>query len=161
MMIYYPQNGKAFRVRSRQKIEMPIIPQFLMALKMDYGLADLGYRLEEHAMRSDTLETVWRSGLKIGNSGGKAVLRSAGDRLLSMEMKNGAGQTVSRVEFDNFTRIPSGGWFPRKLVMWKKSPDQFSREVVTLESVRFDEALPDSIKNYRIPPGAQIEEKEW
>ena len=59
MLIYYPVEKKAFRIKAKGAIPMPFVQGILSVMKDDYGLTEMGYKLARHEKKGDTLYTYW------------------------------------------------------------------------------------------------------
>jgi hypothetical protein len=59
LLIYFPQERRAFRFISRNRLMIPFAQSFIGLVREDFGLSDAGFLLRENRKRADILITIW------------------------------------------------------------------------------------------------------
>jgi hypothetical protein len=95
LRIFYPATGEAFDILTEPDQGLPFVSVFLGSNDEDFGLSRLGYTLEGHEMRQDTLITTWKAPRKAGVSLGSALLARHQERVVRVELLDLRGRRMA------------------------------------------------------------------
>ncbi len=160
LLIYYPDQKKAFRIRTK-KDNPPIFVQGLLAsLKEDYGLEELGYTLTGHKTIGDTLVTIWAPPADKAKVLGQFVLKIVNNRLVEARTQSANGKTKTVSTYKQYTQI---GRFslPQHITTVTEDPWHRKKEVLFYKNIRVNEAIPDSLLHFTIPPKIPVKDVQW
>lgn len=158
-IIFYPSSRKAFRLESANPIVLPLIPGLIAAIKSDYGLSDIGFKLLNQEIKGDTIITFW-SHPELKEKIGNYEIAEVNDHLVYSIYEAPDGLASNKTNFSKF--ISAKGFdFPTKIESEIYSRERYALEKVTLDDVEVNETIPAKISNFKIPESVQIEEKKW
>jgi len=160
MIIYYPVEKKAFRIKSKGPIPMPFIQTILSVMKDDYGLTEMGYTFAEHERKGDTLYTYWKPPKKLKKRLGKFVLGTASGLLVSAEARDPKGKPVAKSLYSKHTKLGEK-YFPLEVRSEIYTGSNRSEENVTYSDVKFDISIPAKVTSFKIPDSVKVKEVEW
>jgi outer membrane lipoprotein-sorting protein len=160
LLIYYPEEKKAQRLAQTTLFPFPFFQSFLGVVKEDYGLTELGYRLISHETRGDTLVTLWQPVKQVRQKLGDLTLSHFKTRIVSVEMYAVDGSLSSRAKYEDHVKY--GLWyFPLRIATERYGKTDTVYESVRYSNPQFDIPLPDSVINFNMPPGIDIQELSW
>jgi len=160
MLIYYPVEKKAFRIKAKGLIPMPFIQNILSIMKDDYGLTETGYTLTKHERKGDTLYTYWTPPRKLKKHLGKFILGTANGVLVYAEAKNPKGKTAAKSFYKKHIEL-AGKQFPLEVRSEIFGGPKRTEEFVTYSEVEFNIALPDRVTSFKLPDSVPVDEVEW
>ena len=160
MTIYYPEEGKAFRIKAKNPIYIPFVQGFVQVMKEDYGLSQLGYKLTRHEPRGDTLYTYWSPPAKQKKHLGMFTLAIVKDKLVYAEAKTPDGKSAVRSFYRNYAEL-NNKLFPLEIYSEIYSKSGVSTESVIYSDVQFNLSLPERILNFAIPDSVSVKEIQW
>lgn len=160
MLIYYPVEQKAFRIKAKGLIPMPFIQNILSIMKDDYGLTETGYTLTKHERKGDTLYTYWTPPRKLKKYLGKFILGTADGVLVYAEAKNPKGKTAAKSFYKKHIEL-AGKQFPLEVRSEIFGGPKRTEEFVTYSEVEFNISLPDRVTSFKLPDSVPVDEVEW
>lgn len=160
MTIFYPEEGKAFRIKAKNLISIPFVQGFVQVIKEDYGLGELGYKLTRHETRGDTLYTHWSPPPKQKKILGMFTLVMVKEKLVYAEAQTPDGEPAVRSSYRNYAEL-NGKSFPLEIYSEIYSKSGLSTESVTYSDVQFNLPLPERILNFTIPDSVSVKEIQW
>lgn len=160
MLIYYPVEKKAFRMKAKGPIPMPFVQAILSVMKDDYGLTEMGYTLAKHETKGDTLYTYWDPPRKLKKHLGKFILGTANSLLVYAEARNPKGKTVAKSFYRKHTEL-AGKYFPLEVRSEIYDGSNRTEEYVVYSDVKFNIPLPDRVVNFKLPDSIDVKEVEW
>jgi len=160
MTIYYPNEKKAFRIKTKRPFSIPFVEAFFGAMKENYGLTELGYTLLRHEIKRDTLYTYWDPPKKAKKILGQFTLGFVKNRLVYAEAKNADGKPTTRIQYRN--HIQHGAiYFPLEIITIRYTKTDTTFEKTVYKNPQFDKPLPPQIIDFKIPHGIKVKEIEW
>lgn len=159
LTIYYPIEKKAFRIKSKGPIQMPIIQSILSAMKDDYGLSDIGYTMTKSEMKGKTLYTYWEPPKKYKKQMGRFILGIENGLLSYSEALNPKGETIIRSSYKKHIEL-NGKYFPLE-IQSEITDGSRQTEYITYSNVKINISLPLEIANFNIPDSVAVKEIEW
>jgi hypothetical protein len=160
LLIYYPESGKAFRLQSASPVALPLIPGLLSAIRPDYGLSLIGFKVLEQKMHGDTLVTSW-SNPKAADKLGRFELSQCGDRLISSRYFSPDSLNYTRTLFDGYG-APRGGYsFPASIRTTIRTGGTVSTERVFLRDLVINGTIPRDALEFKIPDNVKVIKKKW
>ena len=160
MTIFYPEEGKAFRIKAKNPISIPFVQGFVQVIEEDYGLGELGYKLTRHEPRGDTLYTYWSPPPKQKKVLGMFTLAMVKEKLVYAEAQTPDGEPAVRSSYRNYAEL-NGKSFPLEIYSEIYSKSGLSTESVTYSDVQFNLPLPERILNFTIPDSVSVKEIQW
>lgn len=157
--IYYPESKKAFRLESANPVILPLVPGLMAAIRSDYGLAEIGFKLLNQQMHGDTVICLW-SHPKERDKIGDFKIAQVNDRLAYTFHESPDSLNRSKTMFSNYIAV-SGIFFPTDIFSEIHSLTGNSKERVTLSELKMDAEIPPHITNFRIPEDVIVEKKKW
>lgn len=161
MVIYYPDSKKVFKINAQNNFELPFLPTFLLTLRKDYGLSELGFNVTNYGTKNDTIETYWKSKKEIAGGIQHAVIKTISKLIKSVEITTQDSKSYSRIVFDDYINCLNNYWFPMQFQIHKSTPRLVYHETVSLKEAQFNVTIPDSIINFKIPDDAEVKVTEW
>jgi len=160
LLIYYPESRKAFRLESASPVALPLIPGLLSAIRPDYGLSLIGFKVVDQKMRGDTLVTYW-SNPAAADKLGRFELSQCGNRLLSSTYFSSDSKTCTRTLFGAYV-APRGGYsFPASIRTIVRTGETVSTENVYLRDLVINGAIPRDALEFKIPDDVKVIRKKW
>jgi outer membrane lipoprotein-sorting protein len=161
MTIYYPLEHKAFVIQSESLLELPFVNSFMLGLRRDFGLSELGFEMDFYRLYNDTLDTYWKPKHKNPSLQNRAMLRSIGKSLVSVETSDSSQSSSSVLLFDNFIETPLGKPMATSFTKTVNTPKEQTKEQLTFDKLQFNTTFPDSIMKFQLPPNTTIERVNW
>jgi len=163
MLVYYPDEKSAYHISSNNPITMLIVTPFIAALRLDYGLSDLKYYMENYRIIEDTLEAEWQPHTIAKGFIGKVVIKSVDDKILEVKKYDAATEKAkSKIVFSDHALQNDIFWLPAKASFYdltKQTPQLY--EEITLSNPQINISIPDSIKSFRLPENITVKEYQW
>jgi len=161
MIIYYPENQKAFRITSSlYPFSMPFFQAFIGVVKEDYGLTEMGYTLKNYERKGDTLISYWSPPKNLSKLLGEITLEYKENKLTRLEIRAPKGNLISQTLFKNHI-IYGSIWFPLEISISRYLNSGPSFEKVVYSNPQFNAPLPPEIVNFKIPANVKVKEVEW
>ncbi len=160
MLIYYPMESKAFRIKASNPISMPFVQMILSVAKDDYGLVEMGYPLGKHERKGDILYTYWDPPRKLSKKLGKFILGTSNGMLVYAEARDPKGKTAAKSFYKNHKEL-NGRHFPMETMSEIYSGSNVTKERIVYSDVEFDVPLPDEVVNFKLPDSIPVKEVEW
>ncbi len=159
MTIYYPEDNKAFHIKSKKPFTMPFINSIITVIKKDYGLTELGYTLVKHEKKDSKIYTYWEPPKDKKRIMGQFIIATEDNCLVYAELKNNEGKSVAKSFYRNHIKI-DGKLFPMEVRSEIMEGTNIMEEHITYSEVKFNVAIPKEILNFRIPNSVKIENVE-
>ena len=160
MLIYYPNEHRAFRFTSENPFAVPFFQAFTGAVREDFGLSEAGFTLFRNEMRGDTLFTYWEPPKQAKKFLGNTVTGLAKDRLVFMEVQDAEGKRLVRTTYHKHVKHGEA-FFPLEVVSVQHQENGSVVEKIAYANPQFDVALPQEVMNFRIPMDAEVTEIKW
>jgi outer membrane lipoprotein-sorting protein len=160
MIIYYPEQKKAFRFITKNPLPPIFVHSILMSLKDDFGLTEMDFKLSDNEIRNDTLYTYWDPPEIAKKILGKYIIGIENDKLVYVEIKNSKNKVIAKSYYSN--HIPIGEKFiALKIYSESFNNSQIFKEYISYSDVKFNIKFPDYISNFKIPEEISIKDIEW
>jgi len=160
LIIYYPEEKKALKIRSQNPFSPPLLQWLMMAIKRDYGLSELGYKLEKYKRIGDTLFIYWAPPEHLEKSYGMIKIAEIEGRFIYFESHTPKGKLSTKAIFRKHIKFENS-FLPSEIHQEFYSESDTVRETVSFKNIQFNIVIPDSILNFKIPNNIPIEEIEW
>lgn len=160
MLIYYPNEQKAFRFSSKPPFSLPIFQAFVGSIKNDLGLSGAGFKLVRHEVIGDTLLTYWAPPDKIKKIMGNTTVGQIKDVFSFIEVHNAKGEKLAKTTFNNHLKY-NDTYFPMEITSISYQEKDSIIEKVTYSNPQFNVPLPQNITNFTLPTNVKIKEVEW
>ncbi len=160
MLVYYPVEKKAFRIKAKNSIPMPFIQGILSVMKDDYGLTEMGYTLMRHEKKGDTLYTYWSPPKELKEYMGTFILGTTNGVLIYAESRKLKEKATAKSFYSKHIEL-AGKQFPMEVR--SEIVDGASRieELVSYSDVKLNISLPDKVTSFKIPDSIPVKEVEW
>lgn len=158
-IIYYPELSKAFRLESANPVILPLVLGLLAAIRPDYGLSDLGFKLSRQEMRGDTVTALWTHP-KARNKIGEYRIAEMNDRLVYTRYESPDTRNHVKTNFTDYVNV-SGIFFPTKISSEILNPAGHSLEKVIIEDLKVNPKIPNHIIKFKLPNDVSVEKKKW
>jgi len=160
LLIYYPQERKAFRFISRNRLLIPFARSFIGLVREDFGLAEAGFSLKEHRRQAGLLMTVWSAPQRIRRLISRAVVGSDGGRPVLLELYDPKNRLVARTTYSSyFQQGPI--LLPGRSTAFQVTPNGELREEFFYFNHRVNEPLPSEVEDFRVPDSVEVQELAW
>jgi len=160
MLIYYPIEKKAFRIKAKGPIPIPFVQSILSVMKDDCGLTEMGYTLVKHEIERDALYTHWAPPRKLKKHLGKFILGTKNGLLIYAEARKPDGKTAAKSFYKKHTKL-AGKYFPLEVRSEIYDGSNRTEEYVAYSDVKLNISLPDRIVNFKLPDSIPVRETEW
>lgn len=160
LVIYYPEEGRAFRFITRSHFHFPFFQAFLGVVKEDYGLTDMGYTLSSHEILGDTLTTCWSPPERLSQELGDLTVVYVSDRIIRIESRKTDGSVISRALYENHLRHGIHQ-FPLKICTIRYEEKDSTFERIKYGNPMFNVDFPETVKEFALPADTKIEEITW
>ena len=160
MLIYYPVEKKAFRIKTKGPIPMPFVQTILSVMKDDFGLTEMGYTLAKHERKGDTLYTYWDPPDKLKKNVGKFILGTTNGVLVYAEAREPKGEVAGKSFYKKHTEL-AGKYFPLEIRSEIHDGSKCIEEHVSYSDVKLNISPPDGTVNFKLPDSVPVKEVEW
>ena len=160
LLIYYPEERRAFRFVSRNRLLIPFARSFLGFLRPDFGLAEAGFSLRQSRQRGDLLLTIWDPPRALRRIIGQALVGTDRGGPVFLQLDDPKGKLLSRTEYGEL-RQAGGLTFPGRIVVVERSGEEQSREESRYSNHLVNAPLPPEAADFRLPEGIPVQELEW
>jgi outer membrane lipoprotein-sorting protein len=160
MLIYYPDEQRAFRFHSEIPFTLPFFQAFLGMDDNGWGLSKAGFRLSHNQVSGDTLITYWEPPKAAEKTMGNFIIGFEKEKLLFMKIEDAKGHIVAKTSFQNHHQYGST-YLPMKTVSVKHEKDRSYVEKVVYSDPKLNVALPPEVLTFEIPSDTDITEIEW
>lgn len=160
LLIYYPEEGRAFRFISRNRLLIPFARSFLGFLRPDFGLADAGFSLQQNRQRGDLLVTVWKPPRALRSTIGETLVGTDRGGPIFLQLSDPQGRMLSRTEYAE-PRSVGRLSFPGRIVVWQRTGEEETREESFYSNHRVNMPLPAEVTGFRLPEDVPVQEVQW
>lgn len=160
LLIYYPNEKKAFRIEARIPFLLPFFQAFVEITNKDLGLTEMGYTLSQSEKRGDTLISRWAPPAKVKKTVGPIIIGMVNDQVGFVEMQNSKGKTIGKISYADYLKI-GNVMLPMKVSAIRYLGKDTTYETVYYSNPQLNVQLPDEVINFRIPEGTEIKEVSW
>jgi hypothetical protein len=160
LLIYYPEERRAFRFISRNRLLIPFARSFLGFLRPDFGLADAGFSLKQSRKRGDLLVTVWEPPRALRGYVSQALVGTDRGGPVFLELEDREGRMVSRTEYTAPSTV-GGLTFPGRIVVVQRSEGDETREESFYTNHQVNLPLPSEATDFRLPEDVPVQELQW
>ncbi len=158
--IYYPDDKKAFRFFSKLPTGLPFFETFIGVIKEDYGLSDIGYTIEKHEVRADTLFMYWKPPDYLKENFGRYLICYLENKIILASSKNAEHEVTVRSYYSDHVEFNSV-YFPMTIKTVKYTRSDSTVETVNYSGEIFNQDLPENILDMKIPSDIAVKEIEW
>ena len=159
MLIYYPDENEALRFNNTLQTNIPFLDFFIRIVNEDFGLSDLGYRIDKSEFINDTLFTNWIPDEKFKERMGTVSLALYDNRVVFSESKDPKGKTMIKIHFQNYMAYQSK-YLPMKMTIYQYLDNGTIIENIVYSNPRINESLSREISEFEIPETVDIEDIE-
>lgn len=159
ILIYYPGDKRAFRITCETPVLLPIVPGLVAALKPDGGLGGLGYEMWGYRSSADTVYSFWKHP-SLQDDSNRCELAHVDHSLVQVRLDMPEKQHETVIEYSDFVLVRDVR-FPTSIFNRNVDGKTITTEWVYLGALEADLEIPDSIRQFRIPPEIEIEERKW
>jgi len=160
MLIYNPDENKAFRIIFEYPVSLPFFQAFIGVLKEDFGLSELGYTLSKYERRDASLISIWVPPKQAAPWLGDVTLEYRDNKLICVEFKDSKGKMASKSVYAKHVAFNST-YFPMEISTVYDSSPTATSEFIQLKNSRFNAPLPQDVANFQIPPNVVPREIRW
>lgn len=160
LLIYYPVDRKAIKIKSRNPILMPFSQLYYGLSSENFELTKLGYTISKNERHDDTLSIHWKPPKDLEKNVGEYIVAMKGKKIISTEVKNPDKKTIALTLYDNHIRY-NNQFFPLKIESHYFLDNTVTTEIIELENPDFDKPLPQNILNFKLPVNLDVKEIEW
>lgn len=160
LTIYYPDEKRAFRMTGNVAQHLGFFQAFLGSMDEDFGLSELGFKLRDQVVNSDTLTTYWNPSKKLKKQYGEFTLIFAADRIIYAESRKSDNSVLSNSVFSDHIQYGTY-YFPLSIHTTNSSEGNPTVEDVKFSSPQFNAELPDNVVNFKLPRDVKIEKIKW
>jgi hypothetical protein len=160
IQIYYPELRKAFRIESANPVAFPLIPGLLAAIRPDYGLSLMGFKLSGQRMSGDTTLSRWFQPASKSKAGWFELAQYR-DRLRYCTYHSPDALNYTMTTFGNYGAPLMGYSFPTEIRTTAVSGGSISRETVHLGDLRVNAPIPTEVTGFAIPSAVKAVKKKW
>jgi outer membrane lipoprotein-sorting protein len=160
LLVYYPEERRAFRFVSRNMLFVPFAESFLGVLKQDFGLAEAGFEIAGRGEAAGTLVLRWAPPKALRRRIGEVRTGHRDGRPWRIEVFDPAGRLLTQVTYAGFVTV-DGLPVPTDIAVLEQ---QGKDRVVSSYEYRQPEvngAFPESISGFRIPADVEVREMQW
>jgi hypothetical protein len=160
LLIYYPQDRRAFRFTSRNRLLIPFSYSFIGIVKEDFGLADADFQLLKTEARAGILISTWEPPRQVRNIIGHVVVGLQGEQPILLEIYEPKGELSVRVAYGDY--FESGFLrFPGKATVVQKKGEEQVVEVYRYHNYRINGGVPPEVSGFSLPDGIEVKEIHW
>lgn len=160
MTIFYPEEKRAFRIMFKFPVSVPFFQALIGVTQEDFGLIDLGYVMSRYEREGTKLLAIWAPPQGASKYLGEFSLEYQDNKLISSEVKDPKGKTISKSIYRNHIRF--GFYFvPMEIFTIHYSNSHRSSELVRFKNPNFNTPLPEEIVNFKIPNNIKMERIIW
>lgn len=160
MLIYYPDENRAFKFTSENPFEVPFFQAFASVVREDFGLSEAGFTLFQNEMRGDTLVTYWKPPQQTKEVLGNTITGLAKDKLVFVEVQDTKGKALITTTYRNHFKFGET-FFPLEVESVRHQESDSVVEKMVYSHPQFDVALPQEVIDFKIPPDAEVREIKW
>jgi hypothetical protein len=160
ILLYYPDEEQAIRIKSKNPTNLPFFQTFVGVVKEDYGLSELGFKLEESEIKGDTLFFYWSPPENAQKFLSQITLALENNKIVFTEVKDPHGKTAGKIIYENHFLYGTTN-FPLEITTIKYSKTDTIIEKIVYSNPVFDKPLPPQVVNFNIPKEIKIKELEW
>ncbi len=160
LLIFYPEQKKAFRIRTKKDNPPIFVQGLLTSLKEDYGLEEMGYTLTGHKTSGDTLITIWVPPKDKAKVLGEFVLKILNNRLVEARTQSANGKTKTVSIYARYVKI---GQFalPQEITTVTGDAWHQEKEVLSYKNIRLNVSIPDSLLKFTLPRNIPVKDVQW
>ena len=160
--IYYPVEKQAFRFTTEGKVPLPFVESIIQSIQAEHGLTAIGYTLDKHDVRGDTLYTYWMPPGKAKDKLGPVVLGMRDDRLISAEVKNPRGHIIARSRYQQHSKI-GANYIPMTVTFstYDEKFEMLQHEQIVYSNPQVNTNPPSAMLNFTIPESVEVKEIKW
>lgn len=160
--IYYPIEKQAFRFTTEGRVPLPFVESIIQSAQAEYGLTAIGYILDKHDVKDDTLYTYWTPPGKVKDKLGSVILGMRDDRLISAEIKNPKGHIIARSHYQKHSKI-GANYIPMTVISstYDEKSEIHQREHISYSNPQVNADPPNAMLNFTIPESVEVKEIKW
>lgn len=152
LLLYYPEENKAFCFPKYNPMNLPV-SQIIVGSREDFELSQLGFRFLFKKQSGDTLFTNWvleEKGVRLD-----AELKIVDGKLREFLLKR-EKEPVLKTIYEDYVEKEDFR-IPTKVASYSYLSNPETKEIIRLSKVRFITVYPDSLKNFKLPEGVEVE----
>ena len=160
MLLYYPEEQRALEFISQNPARLPFFQGFVGAMQEDFGLSELGFKLEKSSVHEDTLFVYWSPPKNTQKYIGPTILALKDNKIVYAKIKDNGGETITMTSFRNHFKH-GGTYFPLHVTSVQHTESDTIIEEIIYSNPVFDEPIPEYVANFKIPANIKIEKISW
>ena len=160
-LIYYPEEKRGLHIKSRSPAILPFFQAFVAVTKSDFGLSELGFKLDKNELRQDTLYTYWILPEKNKDKQTTYLLMVYNERIIGTKLTDQNGKAVSELQLSDHL-FHEGYYFPLKMNLKEYHPDHtvVCEDIIYTHPI-FDQPFPEEVVHFTIPENVEMKGIEW
>ncbi|MDI6703448.1 MAG: outer-membrane lipoprotein carrier protein LolA [bacterium] len=158
MDIYYPQEGKVFRIKSKMGSPPPLVQGIITAIKGGDGLTEMGYTLAGNKKKEDILYTYWEPPKKMKKFLGIIILGMKKGRVVYTEARTPEGEVVSKSFYQDYIKF-GNIWLPSDIYSESYRDSNITKEHIVYKN--FTPHIPKRVLNFSLPTSIHVKEIKW
>lgn len=160
MLIYYPHEKKAIRIKSQNPVTLPFFQSFIGLVDDNLGLTKLGYTINKNEVHGDTLFVHWKPPKDAEKLLGEIILSLKDNRIVLTELYAPNGKTMVKTAYNKY--IERGNqFFPLEIKSVLYSESNMTTETIIYNNPIFNDPLPKQISQFGLPDNIEVKEVEW
>ena len=159
-LIYYPDDKRAFEITSQSPSNLPFFDAFIGMIETDYGLTKMGYTIDHHETRGDTLLIYWNPPEAAIKMLGQYLLKLVDNKLIYAESRDSKNAIIAKSIYADHTTYGASS-FALTINTTRYEEADSTMENVIFANPRFNQPMPDDAINLHIPDDIEIEKLEW
>ena len=160
MTIYYPAENRAFRISAKEPMALPFAQFFMVAVKEDYGLEEMGYTLTKHEIKGDTLYTYWDPQPKYKKLLGVFILGETDNGVVYTEAKTPDGKPKAKSFYAKHIKH-GNSYLPAEIYSEFYDELGTTKEHLRFYDLKLNIATPEWIQKFELPDSVRLKEVEW
>ncbi len=158
-LIYYPERRLAYRLKSKNPVLMPFIPQLIASQRADVGFDNLGLKLEKQKFQGDSLLSYWVSP-DPDKSIGRYQMIQVNDLPIQIFYVSPDSMFASKILFAAYRQVDDL-MLPHQIITENVSVKGVTIEKIYLSNLKKNQPLPSEIVQFDLPDEVTVEEREW
>ncbi len=155
MLIYYPNEQKAFQFSSENPFSLPFFQTFNGIGKDDLGLSEAGFKLVRHEVKENILLTYWQPPKQAKKVLGNTIIGMRKDRLVFVEVQNARGKRLVKTTYHNHFQY-GDRFFPLEVVSTHYQKNSSIVEKIVYANPQFNVVLPQEVLNFKVPLDIEV-----
>lgn len=159
MLLYYPNEQKAFRFTRSSPFALPLYQSFFALSDDPADLSRYGFFLTGSRTSGDTLISSW-TGPGTSSDGGVVYVALSRDRLAYIEVRDSQGNITTKTEYSEYFRKGRRA-FPLRINSMQVLSGTRTEDRMEYSALKFNEQFPKEVASFSIPSTVVIRDIQW